>query len=64
MYSEKIDFDDIARQTGMRSGKVCRSKTFGWVVVNDKPMMAIIEPPLRNGQEPVKIVDNCWLFKE
>ncbi len=63
---EPIDFEDIARQTGMRKGKLCHTP-FGWAVQNthglDGADVALIEtPPLRAEESEIRIEDNHWCF--
>jgi len=31
-----IDFKDVAEKTGLRSGNLCKSSSFGWGVYNTK----------------------------
>ena len=59
-----MDFEAIARETGIRSGKVCRSEMFGWgVYANDEPYFASIDPPpMEPGETDVRIEDNAWCF--
>jgi len=62
-----IDFKEVSRYTGIRSGKLCKSKTFGFgVYLNSKPFFASYPPPTEYHGRPVKdvrIVDNCWQFE-
>ena len=57
----KIDFKAIAKQTGIQKGRIFRSKTFDlWVIAGGQANLTIFTPPLLNGKEPIRIVNNCW----
>jgi hypothetical protein len=61
-----IDFADIAKQTGLRRGKLCNT-AFGWGVQNvhgdDGPNIALIDPPPLEGEETeLRIENNHWCF--
>lgn len=63
-----IDFADIARQSGLRRGRLCKTP-FGWAVQNthgeDGPNLAVINPPaMMPGEKSVWIRDNHWEFME
>ena len=63
MGKSKIDFQDIAKQTGIRKGKIFRSKTFNcWVVSGGDVHLTVIEPPKIDGKEPVRIEDDHWIY--
>ena len=59
-----IDFQDVFKKTGIKSGKLCRSKAFGWGVYSSgEPHFAEYLPPNQhNGRKvkKVKIVNNSW----
>lgn len=57
-----IDFKELAARTGLRRGKVCYSKEFGWCV-QDPPVIATIEPPpMQDGETLLRIKSNHWEF--
>ena len=59
----KIDFHDIAKQSGVRKGKLFFSATFkSWCVSGGDASIAIIEPPKQNGNLPVKIENDYWIY--
>ena len=58
-----IDFKAIAKQTGISRGRIFYSKTFKcWCVEGGKASITIIEPPKKDGIEPVRIHNNCWEY--
>lgn len=62
-----IDFEDIRRQSGLPSGKLCKSPYLGWVVHNTHglpgPDVATIDPPRMEGEENfLRIEGNHWCF--
>jgi hypothetical protein len=65
---EPIDFAAIAEDTGVRSGTICHSPTFGWIVRNQRyegPDIACIKPPPFQGNECfLKVDDQNWCFYE
>jgi hypothetical protein len=59
-----IDFLDVAKQTGLRRGRICKTP-FGWGVQNPggSPSIALFNPPaMQEGESVLCIRDNQWCF--
>lgn len=61
-----IDFHDVARQSGLSAGTLCKT-AFGWGVQNTHglqgPSVALIEPPpFEEGEVELRIRDDHWRF--
>jgi len=68
---QDIDFNKIAAETGIRKGKIFKSKTWNSWVVSGHPDIDLIciEPPYKEGDlidgkvvKAVKIENNQWVF--
>lgn len=64
MIAIPIDFHAIAKDSGLRKGKIFHSPRHGWVVGNMVDFMACINPPKYKGKMPIRIENNCWIYAE
>jgi len=63
---EPIDFADIAQQSGLRRGKLCKT-SFGWGVQNTHGdhgagVALIVPPAMQAGETELRIEDGQWCF--
>lgn len=69
MRRVRIDFNDIARQSGMRRGKIGFIAPLGWVVQNTSgdpsypDAACITPPPMEEGETTVKIEHGFWVYE-
>lgn len=64
----RIDFNDLARQSGMRRGRIGFSPLLGWVVLNTSgdpsyPDAACITPPPMAPGESLRIEHGFWVYE-
>ncbi len=60
---QPINFRDVARQSGLSAGTLCKT-AFGWGVrATDAAHIALIEPPpFEEGETELRIRDDHWCF--
>lgn len=62
-----IDFESVAKESGLTRGKLCHSPHFGWCVQNmqgaDGPDIGAVTPPAMQPSETrIAVEDGHWCF--